>query len=138
MMRGMCDRVVVLPSTVLAVLVGCSTPPPDPQPAYAPRAVVELECWRIRAAGHVVGTLRRYEIQDPSGPLRFWRIENAHGQWLGHATDLGRFSRRVPFRDDEEDLGIWPMRAGIAKLLEASAVDLERIAVEAVVRKSEK
>ncbi|MBK8095657.1 MAG: hypothetical protein IPK26_01015 [Planctomycetes bacterium] len=132
------DRVAVLPSTVLAVLVGCSTPPPDPQPEYAPRAVVELERWRIRSGGHVVGTLLRYEIQDPSGPLRFWRIENAHGQWLGHATDLGRFSRRVPFRDDEEDLGIWPMRAGVAQLFEASAVDLEPVALDAVMHKSAK
>lgn len=138
MMDGMREPSPWLPWTVLAVLVACSAPPPPPQPAYAPRAVVELECWRIRAGGHPVGMLRRYEIQDPAGPLRFWRIENTHGQWLGHASDLGRFSRRVPFRDDEQDLGIWPMRAGVAQLFEASAVDLEPVALDAVMRKSER
>lgn len=138
MMRGMRDPVAWLPWTVLAVLTACSAPPPPPQPEYAPRPVVELERWRVRSGGHEVGVLHRYEIQDPSGPLRFWRIENARGQWLGHASDLGRFSRRVPFRDDEEDLGIWPMRAGVARLFDASAVDLEPIALDAVLKKSQK
>ena len=29
----------------------------------------------------------------------------------------GRFSRRVPFRDDEEDLGLYPMARGVQRLM---------------------
>lgn len=102
----------------LALAAACSAPPP-PQPAYAPRPVVELGRWAVSQSGHQLGWLALLEIQDPAGPLRFYRIETLHGQWLGHATLQGRFSRRVLFRDEEEDLGLHPMARGLELLLEA-------------------
>jgi hypothetical protein len=102
--------------------------PPD----YVPRQVVEIERYDVLQAGSVLGALLLLEIEDPSGPLRFWRVENRNGAWVGHATEVGRFSRRVPFRDDEQDLGIWPMRQGVARLLEVDGgVDLRQAPVAA-------
>ena len=122
----------------LAMLSGCANDPPPRQPDYAAREVVELERWDIVADGRNAGLLRRYEIRDPTTPVRFWRIENAHGAWVGHVTDRGWFTRRVPFRESEEDLGIWPMKAGVARLLDAGAVELRPVALDAVMRKSDR
>ena len=102
--------------------------PPD----YVPRQVVELERYDVLHAGAVLGSVALLEIEDPSGPLRFWRIENRNGAWMGHATQVGRFSRRVPFRDDEQDLGLWPMRQGVARLFQVDgAVELRPAPVAA-------
>jgi hypothetical protein len=108
--------------------------PPD----YVPRQVVEVERYDVLHGGNVLGAVLLLEIEDPSGPLRFWRIENRNGAWVGHATSIGRFSRRVPFRDDEQDLGIWPMRQGVAQLFQVDgSVELRRapVAVPATVRR---
>jgi hypothetical protein len=121
---GRADRVAATLS-LLAIAAACvSTRTYEPRPAYQPRRVVELERHQVLHAGAVIGSVVLYEIEDPTGPLRFWRIENRNGAWVGHASALGRFSRRVPFRDDEQDLGIWPMRQGVAQLLEVDRVDL--------------
>jgi hypothetical protein len=85
---------------------------------YVPRAVVEVARYEVRSGTSVLGVALELEIRDPSGPLRFWRIQTRDGAWAGHATEQGRFSRRVPFREDEEDLGVWPMAQGIAKVLD--------------------
>ncbi len=85
---------------------------------YVPRAVVEVARYEVRSGTAVLGVALELEIRDPSGPLRFWRIQTRDGAWAGHATQQGRFSRRVPFREDEEDLGIWPMAQGVAKVLD--------------------
>ncbi len=96
----------------------------------APRAVAEIARYEARTATGVVGIVRLLEIRDPQGPMRFWRIETRDGSWAGHASEQGRFSRRVPFRDDEEDLGVWPMAQGVAQVLgAASSLQLEQVAV---------
>jgi len=95
-----------------------------------PRAVAEVARYEAHSTTGIVGVVRLLEIRDPQGPVRFWRIETRDGSWAGHATAQGRFSRRVPFRDDEEDLGIWPMAQGVAQVLGATAaLRLEQVAV---------
>jgi hypothetical protein len=95
-----------------------------------PRAVAEVARYEAHSATGVIGVVRLLEIRDPQGPLRFWRIETRDGAWAGHATEQGRFSRRVPFREDEEDLGVWPMAQGVAQVLGAAAtVRLQQVAV---------
>jgi hypothetical protein len=116
------------------LLVGCGSAPP-PTPAYTPRPVVELGRWQVWIAGDLVGHVVQLEIRDPSGPLPYYRVQDLHGRWLGHASMHGRFSRRVPFQDQEQDLGVWPMARGVATLFEASApAELRPVAVEAVGR----
>ncbi len=116
-------------------LPGCRSAEPE-APPYAPRPVVELARWHVTEDGEQIGLVRHLEIQDPRGPLPFYRIEDLHGRWLGHATPDGRFSRRVPFADDEEDLGVWSMAGGVKRLFEASGtVALQPAAVDAVLKK---
>lgn len=116
-------------------LVGCAGQPPAPPP-YGPRPVVEVGRWQVVSAGQPVGYLVHFEIRDPTGPVPFYRILDLQGRWLGHATEQGRFSRRVPFQDDEEDLGVWSMAQGVARLVDASApVDLKPIAADADLRR---
>jgi hypothetical protein len=118
---------------------GChGAPPPPANPPYAARPVVEIGRFEARQDGALLGHLVHYEIEDPSGPIRFWRVEDGRGAWVGHVSQDGRFTRRVPFRDDEEDLGLWPMAKGVAHLFERDgAVELKEVpvAVPAVARK---
>lgn len=107
-----------------AALAGCASPPVDPVPPHAPREVVELAVWQVRSGEQALGTLRQLEIRDPSGPLRFYRLEDRDGRWLGHASPEGRFSRRVPFAEQEQDLGVWPLARGVALLLGVDQVVL--------------
>ncbi|MEO6593855.1 MAG: hypothetical protein ABIP94_03785 [Planctomycetota bacterium] len=117
-----------------SLLAACAVPP-SPQPPYAARPVVELARWQVMDGETLLGYVRHLEIRDPKGPLPYYRVEDAQGRWLGHASEVGRFSRRVPFQDDEEDLGVWPMARGVAKLFEASAdVALRPMAVDADAR----
>jgi hypothetical protein len=105
-------------------------------PDYAPREVVELDRFEIFEGGVSRGFVVHLEIRDPQGPIPYYRIEDLRGRWIGHATVQGRFSRRVPFDDREEDLGVWSMQQGVARLLDASApVELRRIAVDADARR---
>jgi hypothetical protein len=114
---------------VLAALAAaCGGPRPAPPHDYVPRRVEELARFEVRHRGQALGTLVELQIHDPSGPLRYWRVENRGGSWLGHVTSQGRFSRRVPFRDDEEDLGVWPMAQGVARLFDVDGrVDLREL-----------
>lgn len=119
------------------LLSACASPPP-PNPPYAPRPVVELGRWQVWIGGEQVGLVLQLEIRDPGGPLPFYRIQDLQGRWLGHASVHGRFSRRVPFEDQEQDLGVWPMARGVAHLFAAEApAELRPVAVEAVLRPSE-
>lgn len=119
------------------VPVACAGRPPLPPP-YAPRPVVELGRWQVWSDGRLVGHVVQLEIRDPGGPLPFYRVQDLHGRWLGHASPRGRFSRRVPFQDQEQDLGVWPMARGVAKLFDATApVELRPVAVEAVARRGD-
>ena len=126
------NRIAVAAALMLA---GCSTPPSNPD--YFPRPVVPLARWQIEIGDQHVGELVQLEIRDPAMQLTYYRIEDPQGRWVGHATDKGRFSRRVPFRDEEEDLGVWSLRSGVAQLFDAAAGDvtLTPIAVEADWRK---
>jgi len=109
-----------LPFVLLLAAAGScsSTREVSPPIDLAPRQVVELARFEVRHQGRVLGTLVELEIQDPGGPLRFYRIENRDGAWVGHATGQLRFSQRLPFRDDERDLGMWPLQQGVARLFE--------------------
>lgn len=127
------------PILVLATLglAACAGSPPQPLP-HAARAVVELSRWHAFDGERQVGVVRQLEIQDPSGPLVYYRIEDTAGHWLGHATADGRFSRRVPFREDEEDLGVWSLARGAAELFEATTpVRLQPVAIEADARRKQ-
>ncbi|MFM1872660.1 MAG: hypothetical protein RL398_2082 [Planctomycetota bacterium] len=108
-------------------LLGCAGSPAAEPPPHAVREVVELAVWKITAGGAALGIVRHLEIRDPAGPLRFYRIEDRDGRWLGHATPEGRFARRVPFAEQEEDLGVWPLARGVGMLVGADAVVLEPI-----------
>ena len=121
---------------VASCLAGCASTPPSPPP-NSPRPVVELARWQVAQGQDVIGYVVQLEIRDPSGPLPFYRVQDLHGRWLGYATMNGRFSRRVPFQDREEDLGVWPMARGVAKLFDADVpLTLRPVAVEADARRS--
>jgi hypothetical protein len=120
---------------VCLLAAACSPVPPSPLP-HAARPVVELARFDVFAAGACVGRVRHLEIRDPAGPLAFYRIEDLAGRWLGHATPQGRFSRRVPFQEAEQDLGVWALPRGVALLLEASTpVELRAVPVDADARR---
>ena len=107
----------------------CASPEPPPPP-FAPREVVTLGEWQVASQGAVLGRVVKLEIRDPKGPVRFFRIEDRAGRWLGFATENGRFTRRVLDRD--EDLGVLAMPRGCALLFEASQpVELKAVPVEA-------
>jgi hypothetical protein len=115
--------------------VACHGTEPAPLPSAA-RPVVELGLWQVWDGSTAIGFVRHLEIRDPKGPLPYYRIEDLHGRWLGHASEQGRFSRRVPFADEEEDLGILPMARGVQQLFEASTpLELKPVAVEADARR---
>ena len=96
---------------------------------YRPRAVVEVSRWAIREGGELQGHLVLLELRDALGPLRYYRVENLHGEWAGHVTLEGRFSRRVPFSADEDVLGYYAMSEGLQLLLGTGRpVALEEVA----------
>jgi hypothetical protein len=119
---------------LLTVLAACAGAPPEPLP-HAARPVVELARWQVFDGDRCAGTVRHLEIRDPKGPIAFYRIEDAAGHWLGHATAEGRFSRRVPFQEQEEDLGVWALARGVAELVEAKSVRLVPAAIDADARR---
>jgi hypothetical protein len=126
----------VLLAASLVLLAACASDAPTALPPMAPRQVAELARWEVWSEGRLVGHVKKLEIRDPERPVAFYRIEDLQGRWLGHASDEKRFSRRVPFRDDEEDLGVWAMERGVAELFDAkAAVELKAIAVEADAKK---
>ncbi len=107
-------------------------------PAYAPREVIELTRWRVKSAGVTLGRVAKFEIRDPAGPIQFFRITDRAGRWLGHATAKGRFSRRVPFETEEQDLGVLAMKSGVAQLFEVQTpVELEPIPIQVAGQKKQ-
>lgn len=124
-MRAMLEAVVLATS----LLAACASTPP--LPAHAARPVVEVERWEIWDGDQLLGVLRRLEIRDPGGAQTFFRVEDVHGRWLGHATAAGRFSRRVPFQTEEQDLGVWSLSRGVAELVAArGAVRLQPVPLD--------
>lgn len=130
------STVAVLVLLLGLLLPACGSAEPSPQPPYAPRAVVELARWQVFDGEAPVGWVKHMEIRDPAGPLAYYRIEDAAGRWLGHATPGLRFSRRVPFQDQEQDLGVWSLPRGAGELLGAKGtVQLKPVALEAGAKK---
>jgi hypothetical protein len=124
-------------TVAIALLAACTGTPPPPALPHAAREVVELQRWQIVQDGAPVGVVRQLEIRDPKGPVPYYRVEDLSGRWLGHATANGRFSRRVPFQSEEQDLGVWSLEQGVAKLLEAAVpLELRAMPVEADARRS--
>jgi len=125
-------------TVLLASVTGwaaCSAPPPAPPPLQVLR-VVELGRWQAFDGESPLGHLIQLEIRDPSGPVRFYQIEDAAGRIVGTATAAGRFSRRVPFQEEEQDLGVWALPRGVALLFDLGrTVDLRLVAVEADARR---
>lgn len=109
-------RFVCLPIAAALVLSACDSTPPPPPPLQ-PRRVDEVARWEAFVGGTLVGEVVLLEIRDPQGALRFYQIEDAAGRLVGSATEIGRFSRRVPFQEEEEDLGVWSRERGVALLL---------------------
>ena len=118
------------------VCLGChSNPPPPPLPSGA-RPVVQLGLWQVWEGSTAIGFVRHLEIRDPTGPLPFYQIEDPQGRVVGHASVQGRFSRRVPFQDNEEDLGVWPMARGVQELFERTGpLELKPAPAEAGARR---
>jgi hypothetical protein len=121
-----------MPSAVVAAaLAACGGAPPPPPP-LAPREVVEVARFQAFDGDALVAVVHQLEIRDPGGPVALYRIVDPRGRWLGHASANGRFSRRVPFRDEEEDLGVLAMARGVATLAGAAApVRLQPVASDA-------
>ncbi len=108
---------------IVVLLAACTeytVPLPDTADYFA-RQVLEVARWQVRQDGEDLGFLVLLEIRDPAGPIRFYRVENAGRQWVGHVGLDGRFSRRVPFQDEEEDLGIYGMESGLAVLYQVES-----------------
>lgn len=70
--------------------------------------------------GRRLGTLVHREIRDPSGPVRYYLVENEAGQWLGYADADGRFFRYEPFRTEERFLGVYGMDSGLSLLYDVA------------------
>jgi hypothetical protein len=130
-MRRTSNHALLLVTCIAASLAACEAPPPEPLP-HAARQVVEVERWQVFDGDREVGVLRQLEIRDPKGPIVLYRVEDLEGRWLGHADAAGRFTRRVPFQAEEEELGVWSLPRGVAKLVDATApVRLEVVARDA-------
>lgn len=117
-MVGIAPRRLALLSFALLGLVGCQTQVIPRRPDVSPRPVEERGRWQVHgAAGELGGTLRRFVIVDPRGEVVFYRVEDMAGRWVGDVRSDGWFSRRVPFQDDPQPLGLYPMEDGLAVLL---------------------
>ncbi len=99
----------------MLLTAACHTPPPAPV-QFAPRPVVELERFAVTRGSERVGCLVHREIQDPAGPVRYWLVENAAGQWLGYIDTVGRVYRYEPFAERECFVGMYPMEQGLRLL----------------------
>ncbi len=119
---------VLLAAFALQACAGAPRPSP-----YQVRNVREISRFAVQRGGQQLGYVVSLVIEDPAGGagVQFFRVENQAGQWVGEASTSGRFTRRVPFRDEGEDLGIHPMAVGVAKLFDVSSVTLEKVDPEA-------
>lgn len=111
-------RCVTMLGPVVVTLAACVHSPPTLE--YGPRPVRELEQWRVQAGDETIGRLVLLEIEDPRGEVRFYRAENAAGQWLGYIDTGGRVYQRVPFAMVEVFRGIHTMDKGLEVLFEQS------------------
>lgn len=94
----------------------CQSKPQDDNP-LRPRPVREVEAWRLGSpSGAELGRMCLLEIEDPDGLIRFYRVENPAGQWVGYIDADGRVFRYEPFESREKFCGIYPMKEGLAIL----------------------
>lgn len=101
----------------ILVLVGACAAPPAPD-WLGPRPVREVERWDVRAGERQLGRMMLLMIEHPDGPVPFYHVENAQGQWLGYVDVTGRVYQRVPFSMTEIFRGIHPMETALALLYE--------------------
>ena len=136
-------RCPAFPPALLALLLAtsCTSTTIERKDAIVPRKVTELRRWQVvqgaTVAGHVVELRVEEPMYAPAGAapaapsaFTYFRILDLHGQWVGHASDIGRFSRRVPFQEEEQDLGVWPMAQGVAQLLGLQGEPLPKLVLE--------
>jgi len=126
---------------VLCCAASCTSTTVERKDAIVPRKVTELRRWQVvqgaTLAGHVVELRVEEPMYVPAGgesapptSFTYYRVLDLRGQWVGHATDIGRFSRRVPFQEEEQDLGVWPMVQGVAQLLGLPPEPLPKLVLE--------
>ncbi len=84
----------------------------------SPRPVREIDSWTIARHASAIGRIRLLEIEDPKEPVRFYRVENLAGQWLGYIDDSGRVYKYEPFEQREKFCGVYPMQEGVAHLFD--------------------
>lgn len=83
--------------------------------------MVELERFRVLDRDRLVGYLVLVELQRPGSPLRFYQVRTPGAGRVGRISLDGRFLRWEPFRDEPRDLGLFPMKQGLAHLFELDA-----------------
>lgn len=136
-------RCPAFPTTLLALLLAasCTSTTVERKDAIVPRKVSELRRWQVLQGAVLAGHVVELRVEEPmyvplggapAAPSAFtyYRILDLRGQWVGHASDIGRFSRRVPFQEEEQDLGVWPMAQGVAQLLGLPGEPLPKLVLE--------
>jgi len=93
---------------------GCVTQPVTLQTSGY--VVKELGSRQLFTRGQLIGYLRELEIQQPSAPVRYFRIETSSRGWVGNIDGYGRFYKCEPFRDQPSDIGMYPMSEGLGRL----------------------
>ncbi len=102
---------------IALLLLGCQQPS-EIQDPYQPRPVETVAQYPVRAEGAVIGRVLEVQIMDSTWPETRFRVENLDRQWLGFIDAKGGVYKRVPFKLEEEFLGIYPMEEGLALLFE--------------------
>lgn len=136
-------RCPAFPPVLLALLLAasCTSTTVEHKDTIVPRKVTELRRWQVWQGTMLAGNVVELRVEEPmyapagvapGAPTTFtyYRILDLRGQWVGHATDIGRFSRRVPFQEEEQDLGVWPMAQGVAQLLDLPPEPLPKLVLE--------
>ena len=103
-------------AAVLAMAAGCATRPVTPQ--ISGYLVKELGHRQVFSKGRLIGYLRELEIQQPSAPVRYFRVETPSGGWAGNVDGYGRFYKCEPFREQPTDIGMYSMAEGLGRLFE--------------------
>ena len=92
---------------VCLAAAGCVNAPSfDPA---QPRRVDALHSWDVVDDQAVVGHLTLLRMDGPEERPSFYRVTNAHGQWLGFIDRQGRVYQRVPFAETELFRGMHPL-----------------------------
>ena len=101
---------------VLVSIVGCGCVAQPLALQISGYAVKELSSRQLFTQGELIGYLRELEIQQPSAPVRYFRIETVSRGWVGNIDGYGRFYKCEPFRDQPVPIGMYPMTEGLGRL----------------------